>query len=205
MRDLHRALTDIGNIRLQLAAGTMFRGFGPTVIAATGLLALVAAALQAVWLEDHPGPIVFLGVWISVAIVSATLIGIEMLARTRRHHAGLADAALFNAVEHFVPFGAAGAVIAAILLRFAPDTAWMLPGLWQMLIGLGLFAALRFLPRSVAIAGAWYFLAGAAVLMLSSEARSLSPWAMGVPFGVGQLLLAAILHAALGDANAKGR
>ena len=135
MRDLHRALADIGNIRLQLAAGTMFRGFGPPVIAATGLLALVAAALQAVWIEDHPDPIVFLGVWISVAIVSATLIGIEMLARTRRHHAGLADAALFNAVEHFVPFGAAGAVIAAILLRFAPDTAWMLPGLWQVLIG----------------------------------------------------------------------
>ena len=205
MRDLHKALADIGNIRLQLAAGTMFRGFGPSVIALTGVLALVTAAVQALWPDAHPDAIVFLGTWVSVAIVAAALIGIEMLARTRRHHAGLADAALFNAVEHFVPFGAAGAVIGAILLRFAPDTAWMLPGLWQMLIGLGLFAALRFLPRSVAIAGAWYFLAGAAVLMLSSETRSLSPWAMGVPFGIGQLLLALILHAALGDDNAEGR
>jgi hypothetical protein len=205
VRDLHKALADIGSIRLQLAAGTMFRGFGPSVIAFTGLLALITAAAQAVWLDAHPDPVVFLGAWVSVAIVSATLIGLEMLARTRRHHGGLADAVLFNAVEHFLPFGAAGAVIGAILLRFAPDTAWMLPGLWQMLIGLGLFAALRFLPRSVAIAGAWYFLAGAAVLMLSSETRSLSPWAMGVPFGAGQVLLAAILHFALGNDDAESR
>lgn len=205
MRDLHKALTDIGNIRLQLAAGTMFRGFGPPVIAATGLLALATAAVQAAWLDAHPDSMVFLGAWVAVAFVSAALIGLEMRARTRRHHGGLADAALFNAVEHFLPFGAAGAVIAAILLRFAPETAWILPGLWQMLIGLGLFAALRFLPRSVAIAAAWYFLAGAAVLMLSGETRSLLPWAMGVPFGVGQLLLAAILHVALGDDNAESR
>ncbi|HUL04730.1 MAG TPA: hypothetical protein VLV76_00250 [Candidatus Acidoferrum sp.] len=205
MRDLHKALADIGNIRLQLAAGTMFRGFGPWVIALTGLLALLTAAVQAVWLDARTGAILFLGTWVAVAVVAAVLIGLEMLARTRRHHAGLADAALFNAVEHFVPFGAAGAVIALILLRFAPETVWMLPGLWQMLIGLGLFASLRFLPRAVAIAGAWYFLAGAAALMLAAETRSLSPWAMGVPFGIGQFLLAAILHVAYGDDDVESR
>ena len=101
--------------------------------------------------------------------------------------------------------GTAFYAFALILLRFAPETVWMLPGLWQILIGLGLFASLRFLPRSVAIAGAWYFLAGAAVLMLASETRALSSWAMGVPFGVGQLLLAAILHLALGGHDAEGR
>src|SRR5262249_13171934 len=127
MRDLHRALADIGNIRLQLAAGTMFRGFGPWVIALSGLLALLTAALQALW--SPADAFAFLGTWVAVAVVAAALIGVEMLARTRRHHGGLADAALFNAVEHFVPFGAAGAVIALILLRFAPETVWMLPGL----------------------------------------------------------------------------
>jgi hypothetical protein len=205
MRDLHKALADIGSIRLQLASGTMFRGFGPWVIALTGLLALLTAAVQSLSADAPPDPIVFLGTWVAVAVVCAALIGVEMLARTRRHHGGLADAALFNAVEHFVPFGVAGTVVGAILLRFAPDTTWMLPGLWQVLISLGLFVALRFLPRAVAIAGAWYFLAGAAVLMLSSETRSLSPWAMGLPFGIGQFLLAAILHFAYGDADAESR
>ena len=58
--------------RLQLAAGTMFRGFGPPVIAATGLLALVTAAVQALWFDAPPDPIVFLGAWVAVAIVSST-------------------------------------------------------------------------------------------------------------------------------------
>jgi len=205
MRNLRKALVDIANIRLQLAAGMMFRGFGPLVIALTGVLALVAAAVQAASSEVASGPLAFLGVWVAVAAVSVVLIGLEMLARTRRHHGGLADVVLFNAIEHFVPFGAAGAVIGAILLRFAPETAWMLPGLWEMLIGLGLFAAVRFLPRSVTIAAAWYFLAGATVLMLCSATRSLSPWAMGVPFGGGQILLAVILHLALGDDDDESR
>jgi hypothetical protein len=122
------------------------------------------------------------------------MIGWEMVARTRRRHGGLADAMLFNAVEHFLPVGGMGAVVGAILLRFAPDAAWLLPGLWEMLVGVGLFVGVRFLPRSIAFAGAWYFLAGAATLILSSPTRGLSPWAMAIPFCVGQMLMAALLH-----------
>jgi hypothetical protein len=195
--DLHKALSDIGRIRLQLAAGTMFRGFGPAVIAATGLLALAAAGVQSL-LDRAGNPLAFVVLWGAVATLSAALIGIETVARTRRHHGGLADAMLFNAIEHFLPVGIAGAVIGAVLLRFAPDVAWVLPGLWQMLLGVGLFVALRFLPRSIALAGAWYFLAGAAVLIISSQSRALSPWAMGIQFGLGQLLVAGLLHIALG-------
>ncbi|WP_072388786.1 hypothetical protein [Hyphomicrobium sp. CS1BSMeth3] len=198
MSDLHKALADIGNIRLQLAAGTTFRGFGPTVIAATGLLSIAAAAAQSMQLLPHQDPVSFLSVWIAVAAVSAVLIGVEMRARTRRQHSGLADAMLVSAVEHFLPVGAAGAVIAAVLMRLADDALWLLPGLWQMLIALGLFAAVRFLPRTIIIAAAWYFVTGATVLALASETRTLSPWSMGLPFGIGQLVLAIILRVAEG-------
>ena len=75
----------------------------------------------------------------------------------------------------------------------------MLPGLWQIVLSLGVFAALRVLPRAVAVAGAWYFLSGVAVLILGSQTRELSPWAMGLPFGVGQFLLAGILRWTIGD------
>jgi len=57
----------------------------------------------------------------------------------------------------------------------------MLPGLWQVLVGLGLFASVRVLPRPVPLAGAWYLLAGLTVLALASETRHLSPWLMGLP------------------------
>jgi hypothetical protein len=202
MHDLNKALADIGSIRQQLAAGTMFRGFGPTVIAATGALALFTAAAQTLWLDDptrEPG--LFLAGWIVASAVSAALIGAEMVARTRRHHSGLADAMLLNAVEQFLPAGAAGAAIGLVLLQFAPETLWILPGLWQVLVSLGLFAAMRSLPRTVAWAAGWYFAAGIGVLMLSSQTHALSPWAMGIPFAIGQLLLAVILHFAYGEGD----
>ena len=39
MKDIDRALADISDMRNQLAAGTMFRGFGPAVMALSGALA----------------------------------------------------------------------------------------------------------------------------------------------------------------------
>ena len=202
MHDLKKALADIGDIRQQMATGVLFRGFGPAVIACSGLLAVATAAAQtALFSEAWQDPILFFGVWIATAILSCGLIGVEMLARTRRHHGGLADEMIINAVEHFLPAAAAGAAIGAVIVRFAPQAAWMLPGLWAMLVSVGLFASVRFLPRSVGIAGAWYFLAGMAALIVSSRTQTLMPWAMGVPFGVGQLVLAGILHMAFGGEN----
>lgn len=200
MNDLRRALADISDIRQNLAAGSLFRGFGPHAIAATGLLALATAWLQSKLLPSTASePITFLAVWIALAIVCVAIIGAEMLARTRRHHGGLADAMLLNAVEAFLPAGAAGAALALVMIVFAPENVWLLPGLWQMMLSLGVFAALRALPRAVALAAAWYFVSGVATIILCSETRELSPWAMGLPFGVGQLLLAAILRRTMGD------
>jgi hypothetical protein len=199
MQDLRKALADIGSIRQQLAAGTMFRGFGPAVVAATGLLAAATATAQSLWLGDPAHrPLLFLAAWAATAVVGAALIGAEMIARTRRHHAGLADAMLHNAIEQSLPAGIAGAAIGIVLVAFAPDTLWMLPGLWQVFLGLGIFASVRSLPRAVALAGAWYVAAGVFVLALSSQTQALSPWTMGLPFVVGQLMLAAILHHAFG-------
>jgi hypothetical protein len=203
MNEFRKALDDIGNIRLHLAAGTMFRGFGPAVIAATGIMALATATIQFLMFSQPNDAITFVAIWAALAIISAALIGFEMIARTKRHHGGLADAMLFNAVEHFLPIGAAGVVVCAIVLRFAPEVAWLLPGLWEILIGVGLFVAMRFLPRSISIAAAWYFVAGATALIVSCQSRTLSPWAMGIPFGIGQLLMAGLLHGALGGDDGK--
>jgi hypothetical protein len=203
MQDLHKALSDIGSIRQQLAAGTMFRGFGPAVIAITGLLAAAAATAQSIWLDDPTHqPLVFLGTWAFTALAGAALIGAEMIARTRRHHGGLADAMLWNAIEQALPAGVAGAAIALILIEFSPETLWVLPGLWQILVGIGISASVRSLPRAVAWAAAWYGAAGLVVLALSCQTQALSPWAMGLPFVIGQLLLASILHLAFGARDA---
>jgi hypothetical protein len=194
--DLDRVLADITAIRSQVAAGTAFQGYGPTALAATGALALAATVAQAALLDDPTGrPLTFLAGWIAVAIVS---IGAEMLARSRRHHSGLADAMILNAVEAFLPAGAAGALLLLVLARLAPESLWLLPGLWQVLVGLGLFASLRALPRPVALAAGWYVVAGLGTIAASVEGHALSPWTMGLPFALGQGLLALILHRAPG-------
>ncbi|WP_019903798.1 hypothetical protein [Methylobacterium sp. 77] len=197
MSDLDKALADIVAIRTQLARGNAFCGFGPSAIAATGVLALGTALAQHVWLDDPTGqPLVFLAGWIAAALMSAGLIGAEMRARSRRDHAGLADTMIINAAEQFLPAGAAGALLALVLVRVSPENLWMLPGLWQVLVSLGLFASVRSLPRGVALPGAWYMVAGLAVLMLASADHALSPWTMGLPFAIGQLLMAVILYRA---------
>ena len=204
MHDLDKALADIFAIRSQIAAGTAFRGYGPAAVAATGGLALLTALLQFLWLADPTGhPLEFFCGWAAAAVVSGALIWIEMQARSRRHHSGLADAMIVQAVEQFLPAGAAGVLLAAMLWKFAPETLWMLPGLWQLLVSLGVFASVRSLPRTVAFAGAWYFIAGFVVLVIASRSHALSPWTMGLPFVIGQLLMATIIHFASGESDAE--
>jgi len=201
---LDKALADILAIRNQLAAGTAFQGYGPTAVAATALVALITALLQFLWLDDPTAhPLTFLFGWSVAALVSAAMIFVEMRARSLRHHSGLADAMVQQAVEQFLPAGIAGLLLAVMLWKFAPETLWLLPGLWQVLVGLGIFASVRSLPRSVALVGAWYFIAGFTVLVVGSVSHALSPWTMGLPFVIGQSLMAALLHIASEDTDAE--
>jgi hypothetical protein len=204
MRDLDKALADIIAIRSQLAAGTAFAGYGPAAVFATAGVALITAILQYFLLDDptHKPLAFFLG-WASAALSSSAMILIEMVARSRRHHSGLADAMIHQAVEQFLPSAVAGGLLAAMLWKFAPETLWLLPGLWQVLVSLGVFASVRSLPRTVALAGAWYFVAGFAVLLFASQSHALSPWTMGLPFVIGQSLMATILYFASGESDAE--
>jgi hypothetical protein len=193
MNDLHKALSDISSIRRQVAHSTEFRGYGPATLAATGLLAVAAACVQAHWLADPANHVsAYLSTWVSTAILSAALIGTQMYARTRRIHSGMADEMIGMAVEQFLPSVGAGALITLVLLRYVPGALWMLPGIWQIIFSLGVFSSCRFLPRPVAAAGAWYLLTGLICIALA-DGRALSPWAMGIPYGGGQLLVAGIL------------
>ena len=204
MRDLDKALADILAIRSQIAAGTAFRGYGPATVSATAGVALITSVLQFLWLANPTGsPLTFLAGWTVAAVVSGVLIFIEMRARSRRHHSGLADAMIQQAVEQFLPTGVAGLLLAVMLSKFAPEALWMLPGFWQVLVSLGVFASVRSLPRSIALGGAWYFVAGFAVLLHASQTHALSPWTMGLPFVGGQLLMAALLYFASGENDAE--
>jgi hypothetical protein len=193
MNDLNKALGDISRIRIQIAHTTTFRGFGPATLASTGILAMVSAKAQTIWLSDPTNNITaYLGIWIGTAALSAAVIGTQMHARTRRLHSGMADEMIRMAVEQFLPAAVAGALVTVVLVRSVPAALWMLPGIWQIIFSLGVFSSCRFLPRPVAAVGVWYLATGLACIALG-DSRDLTPWMMGIPFGLGQLLVAGIL------------
>ncbi|MEI9970033.1 MAG: hypothetical protein WDM87_15945 [Terracidiphilus sp.] len=193
MNDLNKALGDISSIRRQVARSTEFRGYGPATLAATGGIAILAAAAQALWLPDPVNHIpAYLAIWISTALVSSALIAIQTVTRAHRMHSGMADEMIRMAVEQFLPAGGVGALMTIVLVGFAPSVLWMLPGLWQVIFCLGVFSSCRFLPRPMVAAGVWYLLSGLICITLA-DTRALSPWTMGISFGAGQLLVAGIL------------
>ena len=193
MNDLHKALGEISSIRLQVARSTEFRGYGPATLATTGVLAAIAAAVQGWVAPDAAHHLTgYLAVWITTAVIASALAGVEVNRRSRRVHSGMSDEMIRMAVEQFLPSAAAGLLITIVVLRAVPGVAWMVPGLWQVIFSLGIFASCRFLPRAMVAAGVWYLLTGL-VLISFGDARAFSPWAMGIPFGGGQLLVAGIL------------
>jgi hypothetical protein len=201
MRDLDRALTEISLIHEQLTRDTEFRGYGPLTIAATGLLAFAVAAAQAIWITD-PATAGYrsLSLWIATAAVSLGAIVLEAINRSRREHGSLALPMLQTALEQFLPAIVAGGLLTIALQSVAPQTLWMMPGLWQIIFSLGVFASCRYLPRPMFVVGLWYLICGLLCLVFAAPSQLFSPWSMGIPFGVGQLLVAGFLrHAHLGS------
>jgi hypothetical protein len=200
MKELQQALSEIHSIRNQVAQGTEFRGYGPASIAASGVLALLVAAAQTQWMAKPSANLtVWLGVWGGTAVISMFLAGVETFARSRRVHVGFAREMVQSAVAQFLPAVMVGFLLTIVMMRVAAEECWMLPGLWELIFSLGVFASCRFLPRLMFGVGVWYLGAGIFCLAAASTTRTLSPWAMGIPFGVGQLLVAAVLRFGYGE------
>ncbi|HZE43444.1 MAG TPA: hypothetical protein VE058_06665 [Steroidobacteraceae bacterium] len=201
MTELRQALDDISAIRTQVARGTQFRGYGPLSVASSGVLALLVAGGESRWMAgSNYGLKSFLSVWIATAAVSVFLSALETIFRARRVHSGLAMEMIQAAVEQFLPSIVVGILLTVVLMRIALQDSWMLPGLWEVMFSLGVFASCRFLPRQMFGVGAWYLAAGLVCLLVASGHHALSPWEMGIPFGIGQLLVAAVLRYGFEDA-----
>jgi hypothetical protein len=193
--DLYKALAQIHAIRGQVARGSEFRGYGPETVAVTGLLAAAAAAVQSVVLKSPVSEVYrYLEIWVATAALALLLTGLQTVSRTRRMYSGLARQMISSAVESVLPGVVAGILVTAVLVRSAPRELWMLPGLWQIFYGLGIFASCRFVPRQMLAVGVWFLATGTLCLAAGTDERALSPWEMGFPFGIGQLLIAAVLR-----------
>jgi hypothetical protein len=193
--ELREALTQIAEIRLQMARTEVFRGYRALPVAFSGLLALLAGVGQAAWIGNPQESIAaYLTLWVGAAVLSALAAGAEMAVRMRTNSSALSREITLLAVGQFAPCLLAGGLVTIVLASVAPETLWVLPGIWQILFSLGIFASYRLLPRATFGVAVFYLAAGIACLMLGRGDNALSPWAMALPFGFGQLYAAAVLY-----------
>ena len=193
--ELREALSHIAEIRARVAATERFRGYRALPVATSGLLALLATVAQPLLV---PNPSVdlagYLAVWLTAAVVGAAAAGSGIWLRHRTTHLPLSREVTRLAVSQFAPCLVAGGLVTLVIARHAPQVGWMLPGLWQVLFSLGVFASYRLLPPPTVGIGIFYLIAGVVNLANSSTNTAFSPWAMGLPFSIGQLATAAILY-----------
>lgn len=196
--ELRQALTQLSEIREQLARTEVFRGYRSLTVGFAGLVGLAAAGIQAVWLPKPADRLeAYLALWIGAAAINLAVVGAEMWFRVRTARTELERLAALFAVEQFLPSLVAGGLLTLVIARTASESTWMLPGLWAILFSLGVFASCRLLPRAVFVVGAWYLVGGVLALVWGQGAAALSPWTMGIVFGGGHLLAALILHMTL--------
>ena len=67
----------------------------------------------------------------------------------------------------------------------------MLPGLWQIIFSLGVFASCRCLPRLMYLVGGWFLLTGLASIALG-DTRALGAEIMSFAYAVGMAQVAVI-------------
>ncbi|MGD9646824.1 MAG: hypothetical protein AB7U73_14005 [Pirellulales bacterium] len=195
---LDDALQEIALIRRQLARAEIYRGVRAAPVACTAVIAIAAGGLQALLIGSATAELSrYLAIWCAAAAINATLSAIGIWLRLREDDSPLARQATWLLVEQFLPCLAAGALVTLAIRATAPSAAWMLPGIWQVLFSLGVFAISRQLPRASYAIALVYLLAGAANLAGLGDLPLLSPWRMAVPFATGQLLSAVVLYVSL--------
>ena len=193
--ELREALDSIAAIRRRMAETEVFRGYRALPVALSAVLALAAGFLQTSVVPDPQQNVpAYVGVWSVVAVLSIAAAGLAMFLRDRVAGTSVTRPVTWLAIGQFVPCLVGAAAVTAVVVRVAPDSSWMLPGLWQVFFSQGVFASCRLLPRAAFLVGVFYLVAGVVVLGIARDKHALAPWAMAVPFGIGQLLAAAVLY-----------
>lgn len=194
MDDLEKAIADISDIRARLAATTRFRGYAPEAVAVAGVVSALILLAQMVWPQELAANDRQLALtWGLVLVAACFTTVIEAFSRAHRQQDGMAAAMLRGALRVVGPITAVQVATGFAVLAFAPGSAWILPGLWQMLIGVAVFASHATMPRGIGWPGLWYLASGAAVLGWAGANGALTPLMCGGPLVVGHLAIAWLL------------
>ena len=199
---LQHALLEIAEIRERVASAQVFRGYRAPIAALSGGVAIAAAFLQDRIVPDPLHDLAaYVQLWSIVAALALLATVIDLGHRWLSDSSGRERVRILTAVRALAPCLVTGALATVVVVQSAPELGWMLPAFWSLLFAQGVFASTPLLPRLAWWVGAYYVLAGLAVLAAGAD-RPLDGSNMAITFGIGQLLAAAALYCSLERSHA---
>lgn len=191
--DLSRALGQVADIHQQIAKGEIYRGYRSLPIAASGLIGIIAAWAQprAVGAGDSIGFVVY---WSAVAGFAGLVGASEIIYNYVVHDDRATRRQTARVVGQFLPSIVAGAAVTVSLVHLSAALVALLPGLWAICFGIGIFASRPYLPRASGWVALFYYAAGVGLLWVAHGPDPAPAWWVGGTFGAGQLLAALVLY-----------
>lgn len=187
--EVHKALSQITEIHEQLAKTDTNHGFGPVSVFLTGLIAVIAAIIQPLIIQQE-GPLLFVIYWSAVALLALIIAGCGIMYGIFYQKSLYERRKALTAIGQLLPCLVAGAGFTLILVNEKSPFIGYLPGIWVILFSLGIFASRPYLPRVFGWVGLFYLTCG--FYMVFNQI--FSSWAMGLTFGIGQITSGILLY-----------
>jgi hypothetical protein len=190
--ELDRALAQVAAIQDSIARSDVYRGYRSVPVAASGVIGLTAA-----WVQPHgltSDPLSFVAYWIVIAMCAGFVGASEIVYNYIVHDSALARRRTRRVVGRLLPSLLAGAVVTGCFAHLSAALVPLLPGLWAICFGIGIFASQPYVVRASGWVAFYFYVMGVGLLWLAGGPETLSAWSVGGTFGVGQLLTAAVLY-----------
>lgn len=193
--ELREALLQIAEMRRRMAGAEVFRGYRSGPVAMTGVLGLTAAFLQDTFISAPSQQVDrYLVFWIGVAVLGILFSAAQVVRRCQLAEPGVSRDLSRLAAEQFFPSIVVGGLVTLCFYLGPSEALWALPGLWSFFFAMGIFSSCRLLPPQIVWVGFYYLFCGSYCLLHGHGDQAFAPWQMGVTFGGGHLLTAAILY-----------
>ena len=192
---LDDALDQIADIRSQMAATRVFRGYRCASTLFSAVVAIVAAIVQHLWIPDVRDHVdQYLQLWFSAGAICLIVVASSMTVRYRRADSPLDRELALTAIQQFLPCLIIGGLVTYVIADVAWTSMWIVPGLWSIFFGMGILASRPLLPAGTLFVSAFYLMCGLISIEWSGLHAPFSPLVMAIPFGVGQAMAAGILY-----------
>jgi hypothetical protein len=191
--DVTRALADLDEVRSRLASVQRIRGLSGAAALASGVGAIGSGLVQFA-VVPHPSTAEdgarYVAIWISCLAFALAINYGAIAVWLMRHWSARSQAELRTVGMTILPAIVAGGAFTAALLQ--RGEIGLLPGIWCTCYALGLLASRSMAPRGF-VPTALAFAALGIVLLFAPGTNALAWWVMPLTFGLGQLIISALI------------